>query len=50
MPVTVTPAPDTVLRLWFAFVKDSEPLREADIQSFDRDGFTLIEWGGFFLD
>ncbi|MBQ7714320.1 MAG: hypothetical protein IJT70_00445 [Clostridia bacterium] len=50
MPVNVSPAPNSVLRIWFAFVKDSEPLREADIQSFDRDGFTLIEWGGFFLD
>ncbi|MBR7039028.1 MAG: hypothetical protein IKI21_07235, partial [Oscillospiraceae bacterium] len=50
MPVTVTPAPDTVLRLWFAFVKDETPAKTAVPQGFDRQGLTMVEWGGFFLD
>ncbi len=50
MPVTVTPAPDTVLRLWFAFVKDETPATTAVPQGFAREGTTMVEWGGFFLD
>lgn len=49
MPLTVTPAPDTVLRLWFAFAADETPATRATPRPLTREGFTLVEWGGFFL-
>ena len=50
MPMTVTPAPDSILRLWFAFVKDEVPAAEAAPQPFQRAGTVVVEWGGLFLD
>lgn len=49
MPMTVCPAPDQIHRLWFAFVKEEIPAKQAEPAAFARDGFTVIEWGGFFL-
>lgn len=49
MPMTVTPAPDSIGRVWFAFEKNAVPEKHASIQPFEREGFTVIEWGGFFL-
>ena len=50
MPVNITPEPDSILRLWFAFVKDEQPERKAVIDPFSRDGFSVVEWGGFILE
>ncbi len=50
MPVTVTPQPDSVLRIWFAFVKDETPDVQAVPETFERNGFTMVEWGGLFPD
>ena len=50
MPVTISPQPDTVFRIWFAFVRDDTPQREAVPEALTRDGFTAVEWGGFFLN
>ena len=50
MPMQVSPQPDSILRIWFAFVKNGRPAVAAVPQSFARDGSTLVEWGGFFLD
>lgn len=55
MPVTVTPVPDSTLRLWFAFEavekggssKQLPP--EPQIKPLVRNGFTLVEWGGAIL-
>ncbi|MBP7401270.1 MAG: hypothetical protein KBA30_01490 [Clostridia bacterium] len=52
MPVTVSPAPESVFRLWFAFEPwdgGTAPAEPA-IDPIPRDGFTLVEWGGFILD
>ncbi|MBQ8078534.1 MAG: hypothetical protein IJ236_01110, partial [Oscillospiraceae bacterium] len=49
MPLTVSPAPDSIGRIWFAFEKDAVPQHAAKPEAFARDGFTVIEWGGFFL-
>ena len=49
MPVTVSPEPDSVGRIWFAFEKNAKPEIQAKPQPFAREGFTVIEWGGFFL-
>ena len=49
MPVTVSPAPDSIGRIWFAFEKNGIPAKQAEPETFARDGFTVIEWGGFFF-
>lgn len=52
MPITVYPAPANSFRLWFAF--EAYPGGQAPttpvVTAMDRDGYTLVEWGGFFLD
>ncbi|MBQ1371339.1 MAG: hypothetical protein IIY70_00275, partial [Oscillospiraceae bacterium] len=50
MPMTVEPAPDSILRIWFAFVKNGTPAEAAVPQTFERNGSTVVEWGGFFLN
>lgn len=49
MPVTLSPAPDTTLRIWFAFAEGETPEAESKPTALERRGFTLVEWGGFFL-
>lgn len=49
MPVEITPAPDRIGRLWFAFQEDGVPEKEACPVVFDRDGYTVLEWGGLFI-
>ena len=47
-PLTVTPEPDSILRVFMAFKELDEPI-EIDapvITPFKREGFTLVEWGG----
>lgn len=46
--LNITPTPDSILRVFMAFVPLEE---EADIQpqqleTFERKGFTVVEWGG----
>ena len=48
MPAAVSPAPDSFGRIWFAFEKNGRPEKQAEPEAFARDGFTVIEWGGFF--
>jgi hypothetical protein len=45
--MTVTPEPDSVLRLWLAIERlvQCEPLPEPELTPFDRNGFTVVEWG-----
>ncbi|MBP0970128.1 MAG: hypothetical protein J5744_08290 [Oscillospiraceae bacterium] len=52
MPLTVEPTCDSVFRLWFTFEKasDTADIREPEIISIERNGFTLVEWGGVILD
>lgn len=49
MPVTVMPAPDSVLRIWFAFAENETPAVSAKPQAFAREGSVMVEWGGFFF-
>jgi hypothetical protein len=44
----VTPAPESVLRLWFFFqgCADYEPLEPCPVTEFVRTGTTVVEWGG----
>ena len=47
-PLTVSPAPDAVLRVFMSFRASETPveLPTQEIESFARHGFTVIEWGG----
>ena len=46
--LTVTPAPDSVLRVFMAWSPLDSPadLPPQDLPAFDRAGFTVVEWGG----
>ena len=50
MPVNITPAPDSSLRLWLAFVKNDKPKTEAKPEKFKRNGYSMVEWGGFVVE
>lgn len=46
--LTITPKPDSLLRVFMTFTPLSEPkqIEEQEISPFERKGFTVIEWGG----
>jgi len=46
--LNVTPAPDTVLRVFMAFKPSDIPvdIEEQVLYKTERNGFTLVEWGG----
>ena len=47
-PLTITPAPDSLLRVFMVYKPLTEPIEveEPEIEPFVREGFTVIEWGG----
>lgn len=49
MPIEVTPAPDKIGRLWFGFQKEGIPEKEAAPVPFERNGYSVLEWGGLFI-
>ena len=44
----ITPRPDSVLRVFMAFQALEEPIliEEPRLETFVREGFTVVEWGG----
>ena len=52
MPLDFTPAPDTIIRVNMIFKALDKPveLREQKIVTPERNGFTVVEWGGTPLD
>lgn len=46
--LTVTPKPDSVLRVFMAYQALEQPVEveEPTILPFERNGFTVVEWGG----
>ncbi len=44
----ISPMPDSLLRVYMAFYAAEEPveIEEQDFVSFERNGFTVVEWGG----
>lgn len=44
----ITPAPDSVLRIYMTWKALDEPIEipRQDLASFERTGFTVVEWGG----
>ncbi len=47
-PLTITPAPDSVLRVHMVYRSLNEPVEipTQQLQPFSREGFTVVEWGG----
>ncbi len=47
-PLEISPAPDSVLRVFMAYKPIDEPrkIEPQEIKPFERKGFTVIEWGG----
>lgn len=51
MPVTVTPVPDNMVRMWFVFAKpEGQTYIPAKTEPFSHDGYTVVEWGGVILN
>ena len=50
MPVEVMPEPDRSYRIWFYYIPyDGQAVVEPETVEFiERQGFTLVEWGGMF--
>ena len=46
--LTVTPAPDSMLRVFMAWKAVPAPveIEAQELQGFERSGFTVVEWGG----
>ncbi|MBR4304348.1 MAG: hypothetical protein IKT81_03350 [Clostridia bacterium] len=46
--LTITPAPDSILRVFMAWKAADEPvdIKAQELQGFKRTGFTVVEWGG----
>ena len=44
----ITPKPDSMLRVFMAYKPLDKPIQinEQKLESFERNGFTVIEWGG----
>ena len=49
--LNITPKPDTVIRIYFSIKKLDSPInvKEQKLESVERKGYTVIEWGGFKL-
>ncbi|MGX7107227.1 hypothetical protein ACWOBE_05425 [Hutsoniella sourekii] len=47
-PLKVTPEPDSLLRVFMVYQALEEPIEveEPEIKPFERQGFTVVEWGG----
>lgn len=47
-PLTVSPKPDTLLRVFMTYTPMEEPTepKPQDLPHYERNGFTLVEWGG----
>ena len=50
--LTVTPAPDSLLRVFMTWKPLDEPvdIPAQELPAFDRHGFAVVEWGGTKLD
>ncbi|MBR4283535.1 MAG: hypothetical protein IKT48_02345 [Anaerotignum sp.] len=46
--LNITPEPDNMLRVFMAFKAIDEPIEvpEQKLPVLERDGFTVVEWGG----
>ncbi len=47
-PLTVSPAPDSVIRVFMTWYASDKPrdIKAQELPAFEREGFTVVEWGG----
>ena len=51
MPIEILPVPTQITRIWFGFeVYTGQVPKIPQVSPIIREGFTVVEWGGFFLD
>lgn len=50
--LTITPTPDSLLRVFMSWqpLKQAVDIEPQELASFDREGFTVVEWGGTKID
>ena len=50
--LSVTPKPDSMIRIFLSIKKLNAPIniKEQKLESVERKGFTVIEWGGCNID
>lgn len=50
--LTITPEPDSLLRVFMAYTPLDAPIEieEQELSPFQREGFTVIEWGGALVE
>lgn len=48
----ITPEPDSILRVFMAYkpLDEAISIQEQNLKSFNRQGFSVIEWGGTIVD
>ncbi|MBR3204526.1 hypothetical protein IKF81_02485 [Candidatus Saccharibacteria bacterium] len=48
MPLEITPAPDSVVRIGMVFkpLEETIEVKEQSLETPIRSGFTVVEWGG----
>ncbi|MBQ8614705.1 MAG: hypothetical protein IJ416_10870, partial [Ruminiclostridium sp.] len=48
VPLSVSPAPDSVIRVFMTFYASETEIEiaEQDLPQYEREGFTVVEWGG----
>ena len=46
--LNITPTPDSILRVFMAFVplEEKADIQPQQLETFERKGFTVVEWGG----
>lgn len=51
-PLKITPTPDAILRVFMVYkpLDHKIEVKEQKIKSFERKGFTVVEWGGTYLE
>lgn len=47
-PLSITPAPDTIIRIFMTFYESGKPveIKPQTLPRYERCGFTAVEWGG----
>lgn len=51
MPLSITPSPDTIIRIQMDYKPLTKPIKvvEQELKPMNRDGFTVVEWGGSII-
>lgn len=51
MPLEITPKPDTIIRIFMEYkpIQNKIEIKEQNLSSINRKGFTVVEWGGSLI-